>query len=168
MFPALVRAFLMVVRSPPEPIIREIVRFSNKTASWWVMFRCFHRNVYGFVRVLAFIVFWYLVFCWFCCCFFHCIGCSCIDVTLFWLSLTLLVRLLTFSLLSFCAVVVVCRRVDTGVRFVLWWCGLLLFLFLGAFGYCCSSVLYVIWVDMLFFWWMVALPLLFSYVVFPI
>lgn len=78
--------------------------------------------------------FWYLVFCWFCCCFFHCIGCSCIDVTLFWLSLTLLVRLLTFSLLSFCAVVVVCRRVDTGVRFVLWWCGLLLFLFLGVFG----------------------------------
>lgn len=66
--------------------------------------------------------------------FFHCIGCSCIDVTLFWLSLTLLVRLLTFSLLSFCAVVVVCRRVDTDVRFVLWWCGLLLFLFLGVFG----------------------------------
>ena len=47
------------------------------------MFRCFHRNVYGFVRVLAFIVFLIFSFLLVLLLLFHCIGCSCIDVTLF-------------------------------------------------------------------------------------
>ena len=115
------------------------------------MFRCFHRNVYGFVRVLAFIVFWYLVFCWFCCCFF----------SLHWLFLyrcylVLIVVDLVSETIDLFAVVVLCC--GCCVPSCWYWCSVCLVMvwlvaFLVSWGvwWCRSSVLYVIWVDVLFF-----------------